>query len=73
MGGVEFSFPFMIDNVSLIFRSVVVLISLSVMLFRVTYMTGDVNLEYFIYIVIFFVLSIYMLIFIPHLVFLLLG
>lgn len=73
VGGVDFFFPFIVDNVGLIFSSVVVLISLSVILFRVTYITGDVNLEYFIYIVILFVLSMNMLIFIPHLIFLLLG
>lgn len=36
-------------------------------------MSGDVNLEYFIYIVLLFVLSINFLIYVPHLVFLLLG
>lgn len=68
-----FSFPILFDKVGLVFRSVVVLISFSVMLFSVRYMSGDVNLEYFIYIVLLFVLSMNFLIFIPHLLFLLLG
>ena len=72
-GGLEFSVPLLLDKVSLIFRRTVVLISLGVMLFRVRYMSGDKSLEYFIYIVMLFVLSINFLIFIPHLVFLLLG
>lgn len=71
--GLVFSFPLLLDKVRLIFSCVVVIISFRVMLFRVTYMSGDVNLEYFIYIVILFVLSINFLIYIPHLFFLLLG
>lgn len=72
-GGLSFSFPFIVDKVSIIFRLVVVLISFSVMLFSISYMSGDPNLEYFIYMVLLFVLSINLLIFIPHLLFLLLG
>ena len=63
----------MVDKMSVIFSLVVVLISFRVMLFRVRYMSGDPTLEYFIYIVVFFVLSMNLLIFIPHLFFLLLG
>lgn len=72
-GGLSFSFPFMVDKMSVIFSSVVVLISFSVILFSVRYMSGDATLEYFIYMVLFFVLSMNLLIFIPHLFFLLLG
>ena len=50
-----------------------ILISFSVIIFRVRYISGDTNLEYFMYIVILFVLSINFLIFIPHLIFLLIG
>lgn len=71
--GLVFSFPVLLDKVSLVFSSVVVLISFSVMLFSVRYMSGDVNLEYFIYMVLLFVLSMNFLVFIPHLLFLLLG
>jgi len=71
--GVSFFFPVLLDKISLLFSSVVVLISFSVMLFTVTYMSGDSNLEYFIYMVVLFVLSMNFLIFIPHLFILLLG
>lgn len=71
--GLSFYFPILLDKVSLLFRIVVVLISFSVMLFTVTYMSGDQNLEYFIYMVLLFVLSMNILIFVPHLFILLLG
>lgn len=71
--GLSFCFPLLLDKVSLLFRRVVVVISFRVMLFSVSYISGDVNLEYFVYMVILFVLSINFLIFIPHLFFLLLG
>lgn len=71
--GVSFSFPFLFDKVRMTFGLVVVLISFRVMLFTVSYMSGDNNMEYFIYIVVLFVLSINFLIFIPHLLMLLLG
>jgi NADH-ubiquinone oxidoreductase chain 5 len=73
VGGVSFSFPLLVDKLSLIFACTVSLISFRVMLFTITYMSGDVNLEYFVYIVIMFVLSMNFLIFIPHLLMLLLG
>lgn len=73
VGGVSFFFPILIDKLSLTFAFVVSLISFRVMLFTVTYMSGDSNLEYFVYIVMMFVLSMNFLIFIPHLLILLLG
>jgi NADH-ubiquinone oxidoreductase chain 5 len=73
VGGVSFLFPLLLDKVRLLFRCVVVLISFSVILFSISYISGDSNLEYFIYIVLLFVLSINFLIYIPHLLFLLLG
>lgn len=73
VSGVDLSFPILLDRVRVLFRIVVVLISFRVMLFRVSYMRGDRSLEYFIYMVIFFVFSMNLLIFIPHLLFLLLG
>ena len=72
-GGWSFSFPVIVDKMSVIFSLVVVLISFSVIIFTVSYMSGDSSLEYFVYIVLFFILSINLLIFIPHLFFLLLG
>jgi NADH:ubiquinone oxidoreductase subunit 5 (subunit L)/multisubunit Na+/H+ antiporter MnhA subunit len=68
-----FSFPILLDKVGLIFSSVVVIISFSVILFSVSYISGDSTLEYFIYMVLLFVLSMNFLIYIPHLLFLLLG
>lgn len=73
IGGITFLFPLLLDKVRLLFRSVVVLISFRVMLFSISYMSGDKNLEYFIYMVLLFVLSMNFLIYIPHLLFLLLG
>lgn len=71
--GVLFSFPVILDKFSLVFSSVVVVISFSVILFRVSYISGDPHLEYFIIIVVMFVTSINLLIFVPNLLFLLLG
>lgn len=71
--GLVFSFPLLLDKVRLVFRCVVVVISFSVILFSISYMSGDENLEYFIYVVLLFVLSMNFLIYIPHLFFLLLG
>lgn len=71
--GLSFCFPILLDKVGVLFSCVVVVISFSVMLFRISYMSGDVNLEYFIYMVLLFVLSMNFLIYIPHLLFLLLG
>lgn len=71
--GLTIRFPILTDKVALIFRIAVVLISFRVILFTVTYISGDINLEYFIYIVMLFVLSINLLIFIPRIIILLLG
>lgn len=65
--------PILIDKFRITFGITVTMISLSVIIFRITYISGDPNLEYFIYIVILFVLSITILIFIPNLIILLLG
>lgn len=73
LSGVSFYCPILLDKIRLTFRRVVVLISLSVMLFSISYMSGDPRLEYFIYMVVLFVFSINLLIYIPHLLVLLLG
>jgi len=67
------TFPIILDKYRLTFSFIVRLISLSVIIFTTIYISNDPNLEYFIYIVIFFVISINFLIFIPNLIFLLLG
>lgn len=68
-----FEFPVLFDKFRLVFISVVSLITFSVMLFSVSYISGDKDLEYFIYLVSLFVLSMVCLICIPNLVILLLG
>lgn len=67
------SVPINIDKISLIFSITVLTISLSVICFSTSYMSSEKNLEYFIIIVIMFVFSMNILIFIPNLVILLLG
>ena len=73
LGTVWTTLPILIDKVRLVFSLTVITISFRVILFRVRYMSGDQTLTYFIYIVIAFVFSINMLIYIPHLIILLLG
>lgn len=69
----SFYVPLLLDKYSIVFGVTVITISLSVIIFRVRYISGDKDLEYFIYIVILFVISILTLIFIPNLLILLLG
>nr|YP_005089258.1 NADH dehydrogenase subunit 5 [Flustra foliacea]AEX16063.1 NADH dehydrogenase subunit 5 [Flustra foliacea] len=71
--GLLMSFSMLFDNISLLFGSVVLLISLSVMSFSVSYMSGDINLTYFVHMVLLFVLSMNALIFCPHMIVMLLG
>ena len=67
------TFIFILDSVSLRFRNVVCLISGCVMLFSSSYMSHDPFLKRFTWLVILFVLSINLLVFIPRLPALLLG
>lgn len=71
--GIVVSVPLLLDMVSLIFSMTVMIISFRVMIFRFSYMSGDYKLEYFIIIVIMFVLSINLLIVMPNMLALLLG
>lgn len=73
LGGVRLIASIILDKIRVIFRITVLLISIRVMLFTITYISQDKNLEYFVYIVIAFVLSINLLIFFPHLIILLIG
>nr|UUC08052.1 NADH dehydrogenase subunit 5 [Parantropora penelope] len=73
LGSLYFSVPLLIDKVSMIFSMTVLLIFISVMFFSVSYMSGDINLKYFIYLVSMFVLSMNLLVFFPHMAVLLLG
>lgn len=62
-----------IDPFGLIFSIAVLFISANVILFATSYMSEDIFLKRFIYLVLLFVLSINFLIFIPHLIALLIG
>lgn len=65
--------PFLLDKIRLTFSIVVLIISFRVIIFRASYMSGDKNLFYFIVIVLIFILSINLLIFIPNIISLILG
>jgi len=64
---------FIFDYISLFFLSVVSLISGRVIIYRTSYISSEVFFRRFIIIVIFFVLSIYLLILSPNIISLLLG
>ena len=66
-------FPVILDPVGMVFSTVVLFISANVMQFAVTYITGEEHLKRFVYLVLLFVLSMNLLIFIPHTITLLLG
>jgi NADH-ubiquinone oxidoreductase chain 5 len=68
-----FSFDLLLDPMRVLFRMVVTLISISVVLFSSSYLSEDHNYSYFLIILITFVFSINVLIFIPNLVTLLIG
>lgn len=66
-------FPIILDKIRLRFRAVVLLISFRVILFRTSYISNEQSLQYFIIIVLIFILSINLLIFSPSIFSLLLG
>lgn len=67
------SLPLIIDPIGLIFSSVVLFISSNVIHFANTYIQGEIHIKRFSVLVILFVLSINLLIFIPHIIALLIG
>ncbi len=67
------SFPIILDPVGITFRNIVCLISACVILFSSSYIANDIFLTRFTWLVILFVLSINLLIFIPNLISLLIG
>nr|YP_004327752.1 NADH dehydrogenase subunit 5 [Unio pictorum]ADE18135.1 NADH dehydrogenase subunit 5 [Unio pictorum]ADE18148.1 NADH dehydrogenase subunit 5 [Unio pictorum]ADE18161.1 NADH dehydrogenase subunit 5 [Unio pictorum]ADE18174.1 NADH dehydrogenase subunit 5 [Unio pictorum]ADE18187.1 NADH dehydrogenase subunit 5 [Unio pictorum] len=73
MCGVEWSLPIIIDYISLIFSCFVCLISGSVSLFSVSYMDGEIFMRRFMLLIMAFVGSMNLLIFIPSLITILLG
>nr|QIZ12569.1 NADH dehydrogenase subunit 5 [Tonicia forbesii] len=73
LNSVSITFPLILDWVSVLFSVLVCFISGCVMLFSNSYMSQDIFMGRFIWIVMLFVLSMNFLIFIPNLVSLLLG
>nr|YP_010148839.1 NADH dehydrogenase subunit 5 [Unio elongatulus]QQV69743.1 NADH dehydrogenase subunit 5 [Unio elongatulus] len=73
MCGVDWSLPVIIDYISLIFSCFVCLISGSVSLFSVSYMDGEIFMRRFMLLIMAFVGSMNLLIFIPSLITILLG
>nr|WRW55934.1 NADH dehydrogenase subunit 5 [Pseudocuneopsis yemaoi] len=73
MCGVDWSLPIIIDYISVIFSCFVCLISGSVSLFSVSYMEGEVFMRRFMLLIMAFVGSMNLLIFIPSLITILLG
>nr|YP_009629405.1 NADH dehydrogenase subunit 5 [Saccharosydne procerus]AVV32030.1 NADH dehydrogenase subunit 5 [Saccharosydne procerus] len=73
MNSSEFSFIFLFDWLSLIFLSVVFLISGSVLLYSIDYMSGDNYIIRFFFLVFLFVFSMFMLIGMPDLICLIIG
>nr|QBZ38193.1 NADH dehydrogenase subunit 5 [Stenocranus matsumurai] len=69
----SFSLIFIFDWLSMIFISVVFLISGSVLLYSIDYMRGDLNVVRFFFLVFIFILSMFMLISMPDLICLMLG
>nr|YP_011014074.1 NADH dehydrogenase subunit 5 [Unio terminalis]WQA10155.1 NADH dehydrogenase subunit 5 [Unio terminalis] len=73
MCGVDWSLPVIIDYISLVFSCFVCLISGSVSLFSVSYMDGEIFMRRFMLLIMAFVGSMNLLIFIPSLITILLG
>nr|YP_010271971.1 NADH dehydrogenase subunit 5 [Marphysa victori]UKB88234.1 NADH dehydrogenase subunit 5 [Marphysa victori] len=67
------SLPLIIDPTGLLFSFIVLFISANIMQFSSSYMANDPLMKRFIHLVLLFILSMNMLIYIPHLIFLLLG
>lgn len=72
-GSYQFKSEILLDKIGLIFRLAVLVISLSVMMFTISYMRGEKYISYFVIMVIAFVFSMNLLIYFPNLIRLLLG
>nr|YP_010233971.1 NADH dehydrogenase subunit 5 [Lens contradens]QTA71641.1 NADH dehydrogenase subunit 5 [Lens contradens] len=71
--GVDWTFPVILDSMSVIFSCLVCLISGSVSLFMISYMSGEAFMRRFTMLIVGFVSSMNLLIFVPSLVTVLLG
>jgi len=69
----QFSLPIIIDPVGIIFSCVVLFISSNVFYFARRYIEDEIFIRRFMFLIILFVLSINLLIFIPHIISLLIG
>nr|YP_006576078.1 NADH dehydrogenase subunit 5 [Membranipora grandicella]AEH99607.1 NADH dehydrogenase subunit 5 [Membranipora grandicella] len=69
----EVSMEIVLSKAELLFSITVLLISMSVMLFSSSYMSGEINLKYFIMMVMLFIMSMNLLIFIPNMMMLLIA
>lgn len=68
-----YTLPIIFDPWGLMFSSVVCFISINIILFSFSYIIGDITINRFIHLVLLFVLSINILIFVPNIISLLLG
>nr|YP_009987499.1 NADH dehydrogenase subunit 5 [Bambusiphaga furca]QBZ37959.1 NADH dehydrogenase subunit 5 [Bambusiphaga furca] len=73
MNSTEFSFIFFFDWLSMMFLSIVFLISGSVLLYSLDYMRGDLHIIRFYFLVFLFIMSMFMLISMPDLICLMIG
>uniref|UniRef100_UPI0030E41921 NADH dehydrogenase subunit 5 n=1 Tax=Haemadipsa hainana TaxID=909595 RepID=UPI0030E41921 len=73
MNMLKISFPVLIDYKGCLFSFIVLFISFNVMMFSVNYMEADKNNNLFTIVVLMFIMSMNLLIYIPHMGFLLLG
>lgn len=73
MGRILLRVPVVLDPVGMVFSTVVLFISANVIHFAITYIAGEAHIKRFRYLVLLFVLSINLLIFIPHIISLLIG
>nr|QJQ26866.1 NADH dehydrogenase subunit 5 [Osedax rubiplumus] len=73
ISSITIKFYLILDSYSLLFSSVVLFISGNVLMFAKTYMSEEIFLKRFTFLILCFILSMNLLIFSPHLMFLLLG
>lgn len=73
LGSINVPLAITIDKIRVLFSTIVITITIRVLLFSTSYIQKEKNIEYFTILIILFVLSINILIFIPNLLFLLLG
>nr|YP_009735147.1 NADH dehydrogenase subunit 5 [Acropyga myops]QBG38635.1 NADH dehydrogenase subunit 5 [Acropyga myops] len=73
LNGVNLEFFFLIDWIACLFISVVMLISSMIMLYSMIYMKDEIYLDRFVYLLIFFIMSMILMIMSPNLISILFG